>query len=39
MLADLVARAHGGYLSLPDAPDAGGGFSAELVFTTDAPPA
>lgn len=39
MLADLVARAHGGYLSLPDAPDAGGGFSAELVFATDAPPA
>jgi signal transduction histidine kinase len=33
MLADLVARAHGGYLKLPDAADGGAGFSAELVLS------
>lgn len=38
MLADLVARAHGGVLRLPDAPDAGGGFSAELVLAAEALP-
>jgi signal transduction histidine kinase len=32
MLADLVARAHGGCLKLPDMPP---GFAAELVLTTD----
>jgi signal transduction histidine kinase len=32
MLADLVARAHGGYLALPDTPS---GFAAELVLTAD----
>jgi signal transduction histidine kinase len=38
MLADLVARAHGGQLRLPDAPDAGGGFLAELVLAAEAHP-
>ncbi len=38
MLADLVARAHGGHLRLPDAPGAGAGFAAELVLVA-APPA
>ena len=32
MLADLVARAHGGHLALPDTPS---GFAAELVLTAD----
>ncbi len=32
MLADLVARAHGGHLRLPDAVS---GFAVELVLTTD----
>jgi signal transduction histidine kinase len=32
MLADLVARAHGGYLALPDTAS---GFAAELVLTAD----
>jgi signal transduction histidine kinase len=31
MLADLVARAHGGHLALPDTPS---GFAAELVLAT-----
>jgi hypothetical protein len=35
MLADLVARAHGGHLRLPDAADAGSGFSAELVLAAE----
>jgi K+-sensing histidine kinase KdpD len=33
MLADLVARAHGGCLKLPDAADGGAGFAAELVLS------
>jgi signal transduction histidine kinase len=37
MLADLVARAHGGRLRLPDAPDAGTGFAAELVLAAEPP--
>ena len=32
MLADLVARAHGGFLALPETPT---GFAAELVLTAD----
>jgi signal transduction histidine kinase len=38
MLADLVARAHGGHLRLPQPPDAGGGFLAELVLAAESPP-
>jgi signal transduction histidine kinase len=37
MLADLVARAHGGYLQLPDTPDAATGFAAELVLAANGP--
>jgi signal transduction histidine kinase len=36
MLADLVARAHGGHLHLPDALDAAAGFAAELVLAAGA---
>jgi len=38
MLADLVARAHGGRLHLPGQPDARSGFSAELVLAAATPP-
>jgi signal transduction histidine kinase len=37
MLADLVARAHGGRLRLPECAAAGAGFSAELVLVATAP--
>jgi signal transduction histidine kinase len=37
MLADLVARAHGGHLALPDSPS--GGFAAELVLAAEVPSA
>ena len=37
MLADLVARAHGGRLRLPDVPGAEAGFAAELVLAAEAP--
>jgi signal transduction histidine kinase len=37
MLADLVARAHGGYLRLPQARDAEAGFLAELVLAAESP--
>ena len=37
MLADLVARAHGGHLQLPDTPGAATGFAAELVLVANGP--
>lgn len=37
MLADLVARAHGGHLRLPEGTGAGTGFAAELVLVAATP--